>query len=88
MLDESIVTDQDIYKAKSIGIEFIKLKLFKQGGIKEVVQQAQLCKLLGIKVVLGNGVATNLSNQIENHIYSSNPIFYGASEANGFLKII
>ena len=88
MLDESIVTDQDIYKAKSIGIDFIKLKLFKQGGIKEVIQQAQLCKLLGIKVVLGNGVATKLSNQIENHIYSSIPIFYGASEANGFLKII
>ena len=88
MLDESIVSDQDIYKAKSIGIDFIKLKLFKQGGVKEVIQQAQLCKLLGIKVVLGNGVATKLSNQIENHIFSSFPIFYGASEANGFLKII
>lgn len=62
-------------------------KLFKQGGIKEVIQQAQLCHLLGIKVVLGNGVATKLSNQIENQIYSSFPFFYGASEANGFLKV-
>ena len=87
MLDESIVSDQDIYRAKSIGINFIKLKLFKQGGIKELIQQAQLCKLLGINVVLGNGVATKLSNQIENHVFSSIPLFYGASEANGFLKL-
>lgn len=88
MLDESIVTDEDIMRAYEFGIEFIKLKLFKQGGIKETINQAQLCKNLGIEVVIGNGVATSISNKIENIIYCNFPWFYGASEANGFLKTI
>ena len=88
MLDESIIADEDILRAYEYGVEFIKLKLFKQGGIKETINQAQMCKSLGIKVVIGNGVATSISNKIENIIYCNFPCFYGASEANGFLKII
>jgi len=89
MLDESVIIDEDIWKAKKIGIEFIKLKLFKQGGIIETIRQAQLNRFLGIETVIGNGVATSISNKIENTIYSQyKECFFGASEANGFLKLL
>lgn len=89
MLDESIVVEGDIIKAIQSGIRFIKLKLFKQGGIKELVSLAKFANERGIKVVLGNGVATYLSNEIELRIHNDyQSYFWGASEANGFLKIL
>ena len=87
MLDESIVTNNDIIKAHSMGIPFIKLKLFKQGGIFETIQMAQIANQLGMKVVLGNGVASSLSNNVENWIFNYLDFFHGSSEANGFKKI-
>lgn len=88
MLDEPIVLDEHIQRAKDVGARFLKLKLFKQGGIREVVRQAKLAHTLGLKTVLGNGVATSVSNEIELRIQSDDPdLFYGASEANGFLKV-
>jgi L-alanine-DL-glutamate epimerase-like enolase superfamily enzyme len=88
MLDEGIITDEDIRKARETDVAFIKLKLFKQGGIHETISQARLARSLGLKVVLGNGVATQISNDIELKIHSEHwEWFYGASEANGFLKV-
>lgn len=89
MLDESIVTIDDLNKAISINIPFVKFKLFKQGGIKELVKLIEAAYTCKVKVVIGNGVATSISNSIENTIYNHfNKMIYGASEANGFLKII
>ncbi|MEW6470020.1 MAG: enolase C-terminal domain-like protein [Bacteroidota bacterium] len=88
MLDESIVTENDLYRATDIRVPYVKFKLFKQGGIKELLNLANIAYSKGMKVVIGNGVATRISNDIENWIYSSHPqLFFGASEANGFLKI-
>lgn len=87
MLDEPIVDKSDIQRAADLGVKFVKLKLFKQGGIKELVDQAKFARELGIGVVIGNGVATSISNDVENSVYlESRNLFYGASEANGFLK--
>ncbi len=88
MLDETIITKGHIEKAARIKIPFIKLKLFKQGGIMELLKLAQLAYEKGIKVILGNGVATFLSNKIEINLYTDYPaLFFGACEANGFLKL-
>ncbi len=88
MLDECIITDDHVEWCIQHRIPFIKLKLFKQGGIKEVIAQASRASENGIRVILGNGVATSFSNQIENWIFQEYPdLFYGASEANGYVKI-
>lgn len=88
MLDESVITDEDIKRCKEIQIPFVKFKLYKQGGIQELENQIKLAHKLGLKIVLGNGVAGELTNKIENYLYKKyNSILFGASEANGFLKV-
>lgn len=88
MLDESIVNTEDILKANKIGINYLKLKLFKQGGISELVYLATSAKNMGMKVVLGNGVASSMSNMVEISLYLKYPdLFILPLEANGFLKI-
>lgn len=88
MLDESIVNAEDVLKANKIGINYLKLKLFKQGGISELVNLARLANNMGMKVVLGNGVASSLSNMIEVSLYLKYPeLFILPLEANGYLKI-
>ena len=87
-LDESVITENDIRKCKEINIPFVKFKLYKQGGIQELESHIKLANKLGLKIVLGNGVATTLTNKIENHLYKKyKHMIFGASEANGFLKI-
>ena len=88
MLDESIVTKEDLYKAIELKIPFIKFKLYKQGGIKELLELSKIAYGKGIKLILGNGVATWMSNQIELCVYSENrELFYKEHEANGYLKV-
>lgn len=88
MLDESIVLLDEIQKALDIGVNFIKLKLFKQGGILELEQMILKAKELGVKVILGNGVSTELGNNIENNLYQKYPeAILRGSEANGFIKL-
>ena len=88
MLDESIVVAADVKRAAEIGATHVKLKLFKQGGIRELIALAREANALGLKVVLGNGVATWVSNRVEIGIFAEHPqLFLGALEANGFLKI-
>ena len=88
MLDESIVTREDLKKAIHINVPFVKFKLFKQGGISELLELMHLAAQYGQKMVLGNGVASKLSNDIENYVFLKyRHLLFGASEANGFLKI-
>jgi len=88
MLDETVVTDADVERAIQNAFPFVKLKLFKQGGLKELIRQSVRFQAEGVKVVLGNGVATSLSNELENGVYTQyRTCFYGQSEGNGFLKI-
>lgn len=89
MLDESIVTQSDLQKASKLGIQFVKLKLFKQGGLVELLELANSASELSIKTVLGNGVASIVSNRLEHAVHLLNPsLFWGASEANGFQKVV
>lgn len=88
MFDESIITQMDLSMATDNDINFIKLKLFKQGGIYELLAIAKEAKKMGISVVLGNGVATKMSNAIENNIFTMNKsLFVEYLESNGFKKI-
>jgi len=89
MLDESIYDFSDIKKAFDTGASLIKLKLCKHNGPNHTIQLARFAVELGLKVVLGNGVSSHIGNIIELSIYSQNrDLFYGASESNGFSKII
>jgi L-Ala-D/L-Glu epimerase len=89
MLDESIHSFDDVTRAAQVGCQWIKLKLCKQGGITELVQIAEYAVSLGLKVVLGNGVATDISNLVELLVYDRyRNLFSGASESNGFTKLM
>jgi len=89
MLDESVVTINDLTLAEKNRIGFIKLKLFKQGGIQELISIAEAAHQKGIQVILGNGVATHISNKIENEIFVKNQhLFLNPLESNGFKKIL
>ncbi|UKN01572.1 hypothetical protein K6119_17755 [Paracrocinitomix mangrovi] len=89
MLDESVVTIEDIDRCHQMGIPYIKLKLYKQGGIKELINCAKHANQLGIKVILGNGVAGELTNKIEVLVFENHKdLFDPILEANGFKKLI
>jgi L-Ala-D/L-Glu epimerase len=89
MLDEPIVDHLTIDRAKAIGVNYVKLKLYKQGGIVELISHAKYAHQLGLKVILGNGVATWASNQVELAVYETNKSWFsGVHEANGYLKIV
>lgn len=88
MLDESIVTTEHILLAKDLGVRIVKLKLYKQGGITELLECAQFANTEGFTVVLGNGVAGRLTNQVETTVYQSNRnLFDPVLESNGYKKL-
>jgi L-Ala-D/L-Glu epimerase len=88
MLDESISNLDDVTRAAEVGCKWIKLKLCKQGGVHELLQLATHATSIGLKVVIGNGVATDVSNQLELWVYDNyRNLFAGASESNGFAKL-
>ena len=88
MLDESIFHREDILRAKEIGCSYIKLKLFKTRGLNDLIAKSELAHKIGLKVILGNGVSTDIANLAEAFIFSSFPdYFHGAFEGNGFTRI-
>lgn len=88
MLDESIVLKSDVDRAKKMGVLFVKLKLYKQGGIAELINIASYAKTNEIKVILGNGVAGKLTNQVEVAVYNEyKDLFEASLEANGWNKL-
>lgn len=87
MLDESIVTEKDLHRAKGIDVSIVKLKLFKQGGIHELLHLTNVARSLEMQIVLGNGVATKISNEVEIEVFNRFSSSYQAPlESNGFLK--
>jgi L-alanine-DL-glutamate epimerase-like enolase superfamily enzyme len=88
LLDESIYNISDIRRAADIGAGFVKLKQFKTKGLSHLLDITRHAKDMGLKVVLGNGVATDICNMAEAIAYSSEDGFYfGAFEGNGYLKL-
>ena len=89
MLDESIIDIEDLVKAKSINCQLVKLKLFKQGGIRELLELTETANKYNMLVVMGNGVSSEIGNGTEIYLHNKyKKYYYGASEANGFLKVI
>jgi L-alanine-DL-glutamate epimerase-like enolase superfamily enzyme len=87
MLDESIVELADLQRARRAGCAWVKLKLYKQGGVTELLTAARLATELGLRVVAGNGVASDVANHLELAAHGAYPgLFTGASEANGFAR--
>jgi len=87
MLDESIVEDGDIERAAKAGASYVKLKLFKHAGVSRLLDLACRAGDLGMRVVLGNGVATDIGNLVEAELFSRSGLFAGAFEGNGFAKL-
>lgn len=85
MLDESIYGMREIERAADMGgVSYIKLKLMKAGSIDNLIAQLQLIRDLGMKPVLGNGVAADLGCWMECCV--AHRMIDNAGEMNGFLK--
>jgi len=85
MLDESIFGVADIERAAKLGIaRFIKLKLFKMGGVENLLQGLERIRALGMEPVLGNGVAADISCWMEACVAAK--VIDNAGEFNGFLR--
>jgi o-succinylbenzoate synthase len=85
MLDESIYGRDDIERAADLGAaRFIKLKLVKAGCIDTLARDLARIRELGMEPVLGNGVATEISNWME--ACAARGLVTNALESNGFLK--
>ncbi len=88
MIDESIYEIGDIARAAQTGARFIKLKLCKFGSLSLLQQALDYAKSLGLNVVFGNGVATDISNYFELLFFFNNrDKIFGAAESVGFQKI-
>ena len=89
MLDESIWTDDDLFRAVSLkGCRRIKLKAVKTSGMAELIRLGRLARSSGFEVIVGNGVAADISCWREalawGRLY---PAGDGpAGEMNGYLK--
>lgn len=85
MLDESIRNEQDIDRAAAVeGVEFVKLKLKRVGGVERGLAAMRRAKNLGLGVCLGDGVATEIMCWAEACV--SRGFLSGAGDMNGFLK--
>jgi len=88
MLDEPVCSRDDVARARGVGCQWVKLKLCKQGSVTQLQQTAREARRLGLKVVVGNGVATDVANLLELWAFDRHPgLFDGASESTGFAKI-
>jgi L-alanine-DL-glutamate epimerase-like enolase superfamily enzyme len=85
MLDESIYGMQDIEHAARIrNVQYIKLKLKKIGSIDALGAALNRVRELGMRPVLGDGVATDIGCWME--ACAASLYIDNAGEMNGFLK--
>lgn len=85
MLDESIFGEREIERAAELrAASYIKLKLVKVAGVAWLRDGLGLIRRLGMRPVLGNGVATEIGCWME--ACASDGLLDNASEMNGYLK--
>lgn len=85
MLDESIYGVADIEKAAALNAAaYIKVKLMKLGTMEALARAIERIRALGMRPVLGNGVACDLGCWMEGCIAARH--IDNAGEMNGFLK--
>jgi len=86
MLDESIYKMADVEKASQLhAADIVKLKLMKLGGLTSLDRALDRTSSLGMKTVLGNGVATDIGCWMEACV-AVRRLQGIAGEMNGFLK--
>jgi L-alanine-DL-glutamate epimerase-like enolase superfamily enzyme len=87
MLDESIWDFDDIDKVHKQGIsDYIKLKLQKCFGLSHFRDMVDYLKEKGFKIIIGNGVQTDLNCILESEIFDSCSLTK-AAENIGFQKL-
>lgn len=85
MLDESIYGLAEIERAAELrAARFVKLKLMKLGSLEALVRALARIRELGMKPVLGNGVACDLGCWMEACVAARH--IDNAGEMNGFLR--
>lgn len=85
MLDESIRGIAEIERAATVaGVELVKLKLKRIGGIDRAVMAMERARQVGLDVCLGDGVATELLCWVEACVGRN--FLRRAGDMNGFLK--
>jgi len=85
MLDESIYGLREIERAAELrAARFIKLKLMKLGSLEALARALERIRALGMKPVLGNGVACDLGCWMEACVAARH--IDNAGEMNGFLR--
>jgi L-alanine-DL-glutamate epimerase-like enolase superfamily enzyme len=85
MLDESIYSEREIERAAANGAaEYIKVKLMKFSSLARLEAAIGRIRALGMKPVLGNGVATDIGCWMEACVAARH--IDTAGEMNGFLK--
>jgi len=88
ILDESVYSEEHVRRAARMGSHGVKLKLFKQCGPRHCLELAFLAKSLGLAVVFGNGVATDVGNLSEYLLLATaDGLFSAPAESNGFNKL-
>lgn len=88
VLDECIYTRADVARAAAIGAQGVKLKLVKNFGIAETLSLARFARSLGLEVVFGNGVASDIGNLGEYlTLAAGEALFARPSECTGFCKL-
>ena len=85
MLDESIYSVREVERAADLGAaDFIKVKLMKFSSLSRLESAIARIRALGMKPVLGNGVAADVGCWMEACIAARH--IDNAGEMNGFLK--
>jgi L-alanine-DL-glutamate epimerase-like enolase superfamily enzyme len=88
VLDECIYDEADVARAAAINAHGVKLKLIKNFGIAETLSLARKARALGLTVVFGNGVATDIGNLGEYlTLATAGGMFAAACECSGFAKL-
>lgn len=88
VLDEAIYDGAHIERAKAIGAHGVKLKGCKQFGLRDALDLARRARHLGLDVVFGNGVATDIGNVAELLVLEAGEgLFSPPGECNGFAKL-
>lgn len=88
VLDEAIYDEKDVERAASIGAAGVKLKLVKNFGIGRTIELSERAAALGMTVVMGNGVATDIGNLAEYLVYArAGKLLTAPGECNGFMKL-
>jgi L-alanine-DL-glutamate epimerase-like enolase superfamily enzyme len=87
MLDEAITGEEDLDRTIETGCaKAVKFKLMKAGSLTHLEKLIEKALDAGLKVILGNGVATDIGCAHEAQAAARTGLTNHAGEMNGFLK--